>query len=153
MSKRRAIPKGVRFRVFERDGYRCRYCGLEGSPDNPLHVDHVTAVANGGSNAEANLVTACRSCNLGKSSLRLGLLIERQREYALAGLIFEKVCVKFRDDVVAEDFSLTLDACLSECEPDPLLALVDDATSWAVLKALWSRYGGYPEYMWAGALQ
>ena len=33
-----------------------------------LHVDHVVAVANGGSNVDENLVTACSNCNHGKGT-------------------------------------------------------------------------------------
>lgn len=50
--------------VFERDNYRCVYCG-----DASLHleVDHVVPKAQGGSDSLDNLVTACRSCNRRKS--------------------------------------------------------------------------------------
>lgn len=65
--KRRAVPLGVRFRVFQRDGFRCRYCGV-GAAEAVLHIDHVLAVVRGGSNHESNLVTSCRDCNLGKSA-------------------------------------------------------------------------------------
>lgn len=83
---RQAIGARLRFEVFKRDGFRCVYCG--GTPvDSPLHVDHVVAVANGGTNDPANLVTACGSCNLGKSSvplqrrvLRVSLATEAQHE-------------------------------------------------------------------------
>jgi hypothetical protein len=36
-----------------------------------LHADHVVAVANGGSDEPANLVTSCAKCNLGKSDVPL----------------------------------------------------------------------------------
>lgn len=78
-----------RLAVFERDGYRCRYCGVRyvdkitGQPvarrrnDAPiwmdrrrwialLHVDHVIPRCNGGTDDIANLVTACQECNLEK---------------------------------------------------------------------------------------
>lgn len=83
---RQAIGARLRFEIFKRDGFRCVYCG--GTPvQSPLHVDHVLAVANGGTNDPANLVTACESCNLGKSSvplqlrkLRVSLATEAQHE-------------------------------------------------------------------------
>jgi hypothetical protein len=28
--------------AFRSDGYRCRQCGLQGSPRNPLQADHLT---------------------------------------------------------------------------------------------------------------
>jgi hypothetical protein len=36
-----------------------------------LQVDHIVAVANGGSNGQANLATACQECNSGKSAVPL----------------------------------------------------------------------------------
>jgi hypothetical protein len=63
---RQAISKSVRFEVFKRDSFRCQYCGSE-APTAVLHIDHIEAVANGGTNDITNLITACSSCNLGKS--------------------------------------------------------------------------------------
>jgi len=65
-----SLSKRLRFEVFKRDGFRCCYCGAT-AQDRPLHVDHVVAVANGGTDDEANLVTACDACNLGKSDVPL----------------------------------------------------------------------------------
>ena len=67
---REAMSLRLRFSVMERDGFACRYCGASGHGVK-LHVDHVLAVANGGTNASDNLVTACRDCNLGKGARRL----------------------------------------------------------------------------------
>jgi len=65
--ERKSIGKKLRFEVFKRDGFRCRYCGT--TPDRSvMHVDHVLAVANGGTNEISNLVTACSGCNLGKGA-------------------------------------------------------------------------------------
>jgi 5-methylcytosine-specific restriction endonuclease McrA len=62
----------MRFRVLQRDGFRCRYCGRSGSaPGVVLHVDHVVPLAAGGTSTEDNLVTACEECNLGKSTMAL----------------------------------------------------------------------------------
>jgi hypothetical protein len=68
--ERKPLSKRTRFEVFKRDQFRCVYCGATPN-DGPLHVDHVVAVANGGSDELANLVTACAACNLGKSSVPL----------------------------------------------------------------------------------
>ncbi|MGI4744981.1 MAG: HNH endonuclease [Janthinobacterium lividum] len=62
---RKPIGKSQRFRILHRDGFQCTYCGAT-PPDVVLHIDHVKAVANGGSNDDENLVTACLPCNLGK---------------------------------------------------------------------------------------
>lgn len=61
------IPQSVRFSVFRRDNFTCRYCG-KSSPEVVLHCDHAISVKNGGSDDESNLVTACIDCNLGKSA-------------------------------------------------------------------------------------
>lgn len=70
MNKRKAISTRTRFEVFKRDGFKCQYCG-QTPPNVLLHVDHIIAVANGGGNGMDNLVTACQSCNLGKSAVPL----------------------------------------------------------------------------------
>jgi 5-methylcytosine-specific restriction endonuclease McrA len=67
--KRPSISKRVRFRVFTRFGYRCVYCGHGVEDGAKLVLDHVIAVANGGSNDEENLVAACQPCNAGKSDM------------------------------------------------------------------------------------
>ncbi len=63
------VSAQLRFRVLERDGFRCRYCGRAGStPGVVLHVDHVVPRVAGGATAEGNLRTACEECNLGKAA-------------------------------------------------------------------------------------
>lgn len=64
---RERIPQSVRFNVFRRDNFTCRYCG-RASPQVVLHCDHATSVKDGGGDTEDNLVTACSDCNFGKSS-------------------------------------------------------------------------------------
>lgn len=64
-SKRKIMPQGLRFSVLRRDEFTCRYCGRS-SPDVTLHVDHVRAVCDGGTDVIENLVTSCSDCNLGK---------------------------------------------------------------------------------------
>lgn len=91
-SKRTGAPisKSVRFEVFKRDEFTCRYCGRT-TPDVTLHVDHVLAVANGGSDEMDNLVTSCLECNLGKSDTPLtrvqGRYSARDRIFYIRGII------------------------------------------------------------------
>lgn len=54
-----------RFKIFKRDGFRCRYCGAQPG-EKQLHVDHVHPRSRGGTDDPLNLVTACRACNLSK---------------------------------------------------------------------------------------
>lgn len=82
--------------IFERDGWRCRWCGTKvvqrdalrlmstmfpydfpiGKSSDDVHglalctaasIDHVVAHAYGGTNGEYNLVTACAPCQIGRS--------------------------------------------------------------------------------------
>jgi hypothetical protein len=54
-----------RHAIYARDGHACVYCGKGRSdPDVAyLTIDHLVAHDAGGSNASANLVTACDRCN------------------------------------------------------------------------------------------
>ena len=62
----------VRFRILDRDGFRCRYCGRSPKEDGvKLHLDHVTPLSSNGSDSDDNLVSACQHCNLGKGSTPL----------------------------------------------------------------------------------
>jgi hypothetical protein len=56
----RQVEQGISWRVFKRDGYRCRYCAKD---DVPLTVDHLVLWEEQGPSIEANLVSACRKCN------------------------------------------------------------------------------------------
>lgn len=65
--RRMARPghRSVRFsrrNVYERDGYRCQYCG-EKKPPRELSYDHVVPRSAGGRTCWENIVTACRPCN------------------------------------------------------------------------------------------
>lgn len=73
MKKRTSLSASLRWQVFARDGFRCRYCGSQaGEPGVTLHADHVVSVRDGGTNAMDNLVTACQACNGGKGARSLG---------------------------------------------------------------------------------
>jgi hypothetical protein len=63
----RTLSASLRFAVFRRDNYSCRYCGRR-APFVVLHIDHVEAWSRGGANRIENLVTACQECNLGKGA-------------------------------------------------------------------------------------
>ena len=71
MMARKSTGKRLRFRVFERDGFVCQYCGKY-PPEVILHVDHIVPVSKGGENEIENLLTACADCNLGKATFELG---------------------------------------------------------------------------------
>lgn len=56
----RNISQGVSWAVYRRDGFKCRYCGVE---DQPLTVDHLITWESGGPSTPENLVASCRKCN------------------------------------------------------------------------------------------
>lgn len=70
MAERKKISKTLRFEVFKRDSFKCQYCG-RGIDETILEVDHITPVAEGGTNDIFNLITSCRDCNRGKGKRKL----------------------------------------------------------------------------------
>lgn len=68
---RKSTGKRLRFKVFERDGFSCQYCGKR-PPEVILHIDHIIPVSKGGEDEIENLLTACADCNLGKASRVIG---------------------------------------------------------------------------------
>jgi HNH endonuclease len=63
------ISSQLRYRIFQRDCFRCVICG-ESPSFNPiivLHCDHIHPRAKGGTASFHNLRTLCNICNLGKS--------------------------------------------------------------------------------------
>ena len=80
-----------------RDGYRCLMCGRS-KDDVPLQVDHVIAVANGGTDELENLATLCSDCNAGKSAYRFA-------DYRAVGVIpqdLEQHFVHYQDDPIGD---------------------------------------------------
>lgn len=69
-SKRKSIPKRIRFEIFKRDSFTCQYCGAS-APDVLLQIDHIKPVSEGGTNDITNLVAACAGCNSGKGAKNL----------------------------------------------------------------------------------
>lgn len=67
-----SVRKSVRFAVFDRDNYTCRYCGRSTDDGVILEVDHVIPRSKGGSDEIENLATACADCNRGKSAKEIG---------------------------------------------------------------------------------
>jgi HNH endonuclease len=55
------VPEN-RFRVFERDGYKCYKCGKQLTRFDAT-LDHLVPVSKGGDNSYSNLSTCCLQCN------------------------------------------------------------------------------------------
>jgi len=70
-NKRKSIGNKLRFEVFKRDSFTCKWCG-KSSPDVVLNIDHIEPVSKGGTNDILNLITSCFECNSGKSNRLLG---------------------------------------------------------------------------------
>ena len=60
-----------RIKVYERDGFKCRYCGKQLTRFTAT-LDHVKAVTEDGDNSLENLVTACLGCNSRKHRRPVG---------------------------------------------------------------------------------
>lgn len=95
-----AVTKRTRFEVLRRDDHTCQYCGAK-APDVTLHIDHVMPVALGGDDKPGNLVTACKDCNAGKTSIMpdsplVEGLSDRAAAYAL-GMVDKMT--RFRSDL------------------------------------------------------
>lgn len=57
------------FKIFERDGFKCVYCGKSSIENGvKLHVDHIFPKIKGGDNNPINLTTACQDCNISKNA-------------------------------------------------------------------------------------
>ena len=68
---RKVISPSTRFTVFQRDGFKCRYCGRAPSDGARLTIDHVESVADNGANAITNYLTSCWTCNIGRGKASL----------------------------------------------------------------------------------
>ena len=62
--RRKKIGARQRKRILERDSARCRQCG----ETEVLEMDHLIPIAQGGTNADANLQVLCPPCNKRKGA-------------------------------------------------------------------------------------
>ena len=75
---RRFIPRALRIRIIERDGFKCKECGkfVCAQPTTAerlikmgaglYHIDHIVPVVQGGRATEENLRLLCPKCNLSR---------------------------------------------------------------------------------------
>lgn len=108
------ISTRKRFEIFKRDSFKCKYCG-KSAPDVILHIDHIEPVSSGGTNHPLNLVTACRSCNLGKSNIPLTDMAELELQKQQLADLNERqkqldMLLKWRSDLL-HVVDKELDAC------------------------------------------
>ena len=115
MTERTESPSAeVRIRVLKRDRFQCTYCGSPGT-DAELEIDHIIAVAKGGSNHMSNLTTACRMCNQKKGAGHAPP--RRKAEKPRDGLIgmflhtFKDGQIEFQGCIIAIDGDMVLVQC------------------------------------------
>jgi 5-methylcytosine-specific restriction endonuclease McrA len=92
-----------RHRIFERDDYRCVYCG-EQFPVETLTIDHVQPRVKGGDRSEGNLVTACGACNVRKGHRRLSAFLAedaaaRENFFRLARHVWPRLLKNLEDEI------------------------------------------------------
>ncbi len=63
--ERGKVSNKMRFSIYERDGYRCRRCGISDRYAN-LEIDHIIPISKGGKSTYDNLQTLCHRCNVEK---------------------------------------------------------------------------------------
>lgn len=56
----------MRQQIIEADGYACAACGVQLTGHGDVEVDHIVALADGGSEHPSNLQTLCKPCHKDK---------------------------------------------------------------------------------------
>lgn len=92
-----------RNRIFERDEYRCVYCGERFEPEE-LTLDHVQPRVRGGDRSEGNLVTACSACNTLKGHRRLAAFLRespaaRENFFRYAVHVWPRILRQLREEL------------------------------------------------------
>jgi len=64
--KTRFASGKLRYKVMQRDNFKCILCGHGASDGIKLHVDHIIPFSKGGKTIPENLQTLCHLCNCGK---------------------------------------------------------------------------------------
>lgn len=88
----------LRKALFERDEWRCKYCGESVTLDTAT-LDHVQPVSNGGDESPDNLVTACLMCN----SIKAGRTYEEVAPLLLSSVAKRRAGEGSGDQVQAPD--------------------------------------------------
>ena len=68
---KRDVNLRLRFKVFQRDNFKCCICGASPATDSTvqLHIDHIIPWSKGGETVIDNLQTLCSKCNTGKGNM------------------------------------------------------------------------------------
>jgi len=66
--QRAAVTDALRFKILQRDNFKCQLCGRTAQDGVTLEVDHKIPISRGGISDESNLWTLCKDCNRSKSN-------------------------------------------------------------------------------------
>lgn len=91
VAKRRRVSPTQRKAVLERDGYKCRICGISRQYLDDkvpglgeylrLEIDHIVPIAQGGTGDESNLQCLCWRCNSLKGSKKTNKQVNSLRKW------------------------------------------------------------------------
>lgn len=91
VAKRRRISPTQRKAVLERDGYKCRICGISRQYLDDkvpglgeylrLEIDHIVPITQGGTSDESNLQCLCWRCNSLKGSKKTNKQVNSLRKW------------------------------------------------------------------------
>ena len=149
-TRRRKIPDKVRQAVIERDGRVCQLCGVEvkvskddkyDSDPTLAEIDHILAVADGGTNDPQNLQLLCLSCNRKKAG---DAVRRRNQESSGKGRGKIKEGSTPRSTIYDQRSTTNDHSVLSEPSENPL----DEEMTWNQFAA-WFRETGHRE-LWGG---
>lgn len=76
-----SAPADVRVSVYERDGYTCQDCGVQGRPGirvGDIQAHHLVGWSRGGEHTADNLVTLCTLCHKARERTMRGQAIREQ---------------------------------------------------------------------------
>lgn len=84
----------LRFKILERDNFKCVYCGNGPEEGMKLHIDHLIPYSKGGKTELQNLVTACHVCNIGKYTKIIKFDLPQQSKVKNKQIMPKKVAKK-----------------------------------------------------------
>lgn len=112
--RKRYAPERIRHKVLDRDGYRCRYCGVEVT-DKTANIDHVVPYHLGGVTTPENLVTACQDCNKAKrGSMDTARRLSSATPEEARDILWDTVGVFGEAERIHRDLDAAFDAALED---------------------------------------
>lgn len=76
----RTFPSEVKYTLLKIDGHFCRLCGRDEREGNPLEIDHILPLSDGGTDHLRNLWLLCRNCNRAKCAQSLEYFLQRRKD-------------------------------------------------------------------------